>query len=89
MDGRSIARAALLGNAAFSALCGLVFLAEGGAVASLLLGAEPGVAALTIRIVGAGLVAFAALLAAIALRRNLAVRDILAITASDFQNGST
>ena len=83
MNGRSIARTALICNASFSILCGAALVFDGGPIGRVLVaGAAPivGPALLTL---GLGLIAFGAVLIAIALRRGLSARTVLLITASD------
>jgi hypothetical protein len=82
MTGKSIARAALLCNAAFSAVCGLVLAVEGGTVARELFVRASGGAWMLVAL-GVGLIGFAAFLAWTATRPGLGPRQVLTFTAMD------
>ena len=83
MNGQAIARTALLCNASFSALCGLAFAFDGGAIAAKLLVTAPTEAALSLRILGVGLIGFAAFVAFSALRRGFSARRVMTFTVMD------
>ena len=73
-------RGALVGNATFSAVTGSVLLAAGGQVAELI-GLEHD---WVLRLVGAGLLPFAAAVAVCAQPQNIGPRGAYAISAADF-----
>jgi hypothetical protein len=83
MNGRSIARTALICNASFSILCGAALALDGGPIGRALVAGAPPITGPALLALGLGLIAFGAVLIAIALRRGLNARTVLLITASD------